>query len=335
MTRPMKRILFLNDTSSWHAGSAAAVRVLQQFISEAGGVVAHAVHVNTYQEALQRAKILADVDAVVVNGEGSFHDPLPPTTTAANRWPLHLLQWISDAVDAGRPVGVLNAMWCRMGYAAGLLNRCGLVVFRDELSERHAVATGYMPVGRSVVRVWPDVAACEIPPALRHRGGRVAPMGRVEFGLVPNAWGIRGEEITMVPRQSDAGAWVQFCSRLTDFGVYITAEHHGALAALSVGVPTIVLTADGNDGLARGWKNEGLCRAAFNGTPGTIPVPTSQNPTTRPGLQWIRENLLRMAGVGSRQATIAADRMAAYAQTMKREYPSLLRQLFNGELGNG
>lgn len=316
----MGEIVLLNDTSAWHVGSAATMRVLRGMLADAGIGVAESFATNDLNPDMIEMAGLADVAGLVVNGEGSLHDVDIHYATkdhaddGTRAWPRAMLDWMRAFRDAGKPVALINAMWCRMGAADDChlaLMGNALNVFRDPLSSSQGAHMGD-------AAVYPDLSLLSIPGP---RGSFAD--GPVGYGLVPDTWGVPDRH--MVPRvPADADdtvrevAWDQFLEYLSGLGCYVTMEHHGALAAMALGVPCVPISADGM-GVRRGWKMEGLCQMAR--VPWVTDIPMALEGS------WVG-NARRTA---TRHAPRAATELAKYRERMAVDYPRMLGELFGPE----
>lgn len=225
-----KRVLLLNDTSKWHCGSAAATAQIVRCIEESGGEVVARVKTGDFDAQPD----FDAVDAVVVNGEGTFHDDQP--------WALRLLEWMCAAGEKMR-VALVNAMWCRMGFDATCRMNAAcmpLKIFRDERSKQAGQGT----------HCYPDAALmAELPEPAEKRAG-------VVFGVVPDQWDASYTNIKLpVPRRQPAEAWGKYLAVVGTLEQYATLEHHGLLAAMAMGTSIVPISADL---YRRGWKVEGL-----------------------------------------------------------------------------
>lgn len=213
-------VRFLNDCSSYHAGSLLAAREMRRKMAEAGMVE-------------QEPACL-----YVVNGEGTLHDDGP----GARR-----LQKAIRRRPQGAQVCVINAVWQRMTLA---LEGVTMAVARESLSAGEMRADGLC----ADVRTVPDIALC-CPHRPEHRGGE----GLVVVdSVVPkvSAW-LAEVAAALGARFLRLREWKDTPEALIDLmagadGV-VTGRYHGAVFAMLAGAP--FMTVPSNT-----WKTEGMMR---------------------------------------------------------------------------
>jgi hypothetical protein len=282
----MTRVLYLNDTSRWHVGSAVASESIAWAIVKAGGEIVRTV-ITGDARACDDALRAGDYDALVINGEGTLHDC---EDCDSREWPAVLMRACETAMQAGKRVAVVNALWCRMSPVfADILRDCDLVVFRDTISR--AVA------GMPDAPCFPDAALmCPIPTiATGDKRGHLT-------GTSPMEWNLSSDPDARVPRSGGATAWVKYLCRLAEIESLRTCQHHALLAAAIVGTSVVPWS---SELLGRGWKNEGLM--AWAG------LPAADSPDAEP----VETADLARVLVDEREKMVEA-------------YPMMLRDVFEG-----
>lgn len=189
----MTDTVIINDTSAWHAGSAACVQSIRDELERIGHHVLGTV--KTHGEAKSYPPL------VVVNGEGSVHDD---ASHKAAKW---CLGHIEAAKASGSTVWLVNSLWCRMTTAAAMTVRHCVDYFqvREPASRVAARDQGLDPV------MMLD-ASVPVP---------VADAGAMRRGVATDAsWNIR------------AGEWYPLLDELAKYQGLRTRYHHGVIAAL-------------------------------------------------------------------------------------------------------
>lgn len=214
----MRAIIF-NDTSRFHAGSAAVMRALHGAVRDAGIEILESVYGNTwrFENAPPRWEPLAydEADLVIVNGEGTMHDN--------SRMASFLMQRIADAVPQ-KKVALVNSLWQNMGPAfTALLDKTDLLIAREPASARAMAASHAL--------VMPDLSFFEIPVlSTRPRTGFVkGTFYRKAFRKLELDDGID------IERQD----WSVIVNRLRSADVLFTGKHHEVYAACLARCPFV------------------------------------------------------------------------------------------------
>lgn len=155
----MKAIVF-NNTTRFHFGCAAVMRVLHAELESAGINVLESVYGNTLwlNQTLPvfRQENWEDSDLIIVNGEGTMHDD--------SRMSLYLLESVLSK-RGNKKAALINSLWCNMSpMLSDSLSGLDLVIFREPLSFASAKVKH--------AHIMPDLSYYEVPPfsQLRDQG---------------------------------------------------------------------------------------------------------------------------------------------------------------------
>lgn len=210
------RVRLLNNTSEWHAGSAACVQSLKHNVEAAGHEVVLTDRGDT---------AFYDCDAVMVNGEGTMHGDTPRSHRQ--------LDVLARAQAEGRKTYLVNSCWFGMTSvkAREVLRRLDGACFREMTS---AGAAGIPSAARLDSSADRDmIQDCE---------------PTVDFGGAV-VFGFKGRgakfEWHCEPNQSlRAESWSQIIANLKTASMYVTGEHHGLYAAALARCPFVLRTAN-------------------------------------------------------------------------------------------
>jgi hypothetical protein len=220
------RTVVLNDTSDWHAGSAAATGELLELLEQAGHQIVgkletHQPHL--YQSGKDLLERLAP-GLIVVHGEGTMNHNAETATI--------LLGLAAQWKATGAAVFLVNALWQGMaGKWARLVGGFDRVFTRDPESARLLEAEGVEVLG---VRV--DLSV------------NVAENLEEGLGMLPErfVWTygdcVTGRPLPWIPPGARPVSlrklgWMAAIRAIRMSEIYFTGEHHGAIAAALAGVP--------------------------------------------------------------------------------------------------
>lgn len=220
MAKP--KVLFLNDTSTGHAGSVAASQSILGALRRAGADIVYRHHVGS---RTLPENIWKRVQCVICHGEGTLHGTGPRAA-----W---LLSQLRCAEKKGLRVGLVNALVDRQsGKSLAAETNLAILAVRDPIS--FALGKGIQSKRRFLLadscadpRVWEGgEPLCELPPIVRgftHPSSRCATVldkhSHVRFGLFQPF--------------RDVVATLRTCK------VYLTGQHHGVYAAGLAGIPFV------------------------------------------------------------------------------------------------
>lgn len=224
------KVYFVNDTSSWHFGSAAAVQSLKATLVKQG----HEIMYNCLRLERPDDRSVEDVDVVVVNGEGTFRDE------AKNYEPGRIQQlrdFMTRALWLGKKTYLVNAVWCRMipGWWDLLKKLDGVAVREPASALEMEKTTGVKP------EVYVDAAYfLPLEPRLRlpHKGigvGEVYSQNTTDGLTTPKLLETFGAVSVSLLRNT----WEDVVHGLWSCDVYITGQHHGVLAACKARCPFV------------------------------------------------------------------------------------------------
>lgn len=240
------RVLLANDTGlAGHMGCSGVSDGHARMLGRAGHRVVHRL----FRGSLQRhdaardedvvcsltsddmvMQMVRDVDAVVVNGEGTMHHG------AGRPW----LGLLAVAQRLGRASLLVNAVFQETAGFDETLGRLDDFTVRESRSAAHARDRGLRP------RVVPD----------SYLAARFTPAERPVTGVVVTDWHGQRTDVQEVVqayrrkhacaflplRTTDADAqWAGFPHALQAASVVVTARHHGVYAALVAGRPFVAL----------------------------------------------------------------------------------------------
>lgn len=208
------RVQFLNDTSRYHAGSAAAVRGIRQLIHEAG----HEIVGNSTSAGA--STIAEDAELVVINGEGTLHHDMPRAKAM-----------LELALVFEGPVILCNSVWDGMSdeWASRILDKGWRCFFREPLSAKAFYGgdydfSGVLRLDASVLHPLHDFEDCDHGPVLRGH-----------FRFKPQA----AEGKTLLSLRENL--WPDIVETLRSASLYMTGEQHGVYAAALARCPFVAM----------------------------------------------------------------------------------------------
>lgn len=240
------KVLLANDTGiAGHLGCRGVSDAHARLLGRAGHQVIHRL----FRGSLQRhdaagdedvirslagdepvMAMVRDVDAVVVNGEGTIHHG------AGRPW----LGLLAVAQRMGRATLLVNAVFQETAGFDTTLVRLDDFTVRESLSAAHARDRGLRP------RVVPDsYLAARFGPAERPVSGLAVTDWhgqRTDVAAIVEAFQ-REHACTFVPLRTPLAEarWAGFPAELQNARLVVTARHHGVYAALVAGRPFVAL----------------------------------------------------------------------------------------------
>lgn len=150
----MKTIIF-NDTSRFHHGCSAVMRVLLTHADMSGLDVIETVYGNTWllskSYPIFDHASLSQADVIILNGEGTMHDDA------------RLAKYYLDCIfkyKGTRKFALINSLWQRMSPVyADLMKHADIVTVREPKSKKS--------LGMDSAFVMPDLSYYEVPPHSR------------------------------------------------------------------------------------------------------------------------------------------------------------------------
>lgn len=251
------RVALFNDTSSQpHVGCLAVTDAHNRMLRREGAEVAYRFYVGqlrdlaapTREKTLARiassflVNVIKDVDAVVVNGEGTIHHGAG----------MELLGIVEYALLMGRPAWLVNAVFQELPWGFDVLRQATGLTCREPESLRYLQGQG--------------VQARLVPDSILEAG----------FHEAEQPSDLRGRIVVtdFHPLRRDVGGWLQRVAQRPDAVAYpledplrfhdwratlarwssarlvVTGRHHGVYLAAMAGVPFIALGSNT-------WKVEG------------------------------------------------------------------------------
>lgn len=218
------RIYLANDTSAYHAASAAVCQFIRTTLQEQG----HSVEVEENRNLVETQRI-ENCDAVLVNGEGTMHH--------ASARAAHLLAVLREGQRQTKKTFLVNSVWQEMGPEhAEVVRRLDSFAVREVLSAKAATKdTGRMPDVYLDFSYWFH-EPIEAPPRSR-TGIEATDFFSHEFGCF--VWPRGGWFKHLAPQCLDLQTtpWGEVCSRLASAECLLTGRHHAIYAASRVRCP--------------------------------------------------------------------------------------------------
>lgn len=221
------RTVLLNDTSAWHSGSAAATAALLELLEQADHEVVGKIATKTPNLASFGAELLErrEPDLVVLHGEGTMNRDSPVGTT--------FLELANLAKGRGAMVFLVNALWASMTPKWAHLVRNFDRVFVRDLESMSALEVQGVKVDG--VRV--DLSVNQMEPELEDGLALMPERKGTSAGD-----GVTGRPLPWFPDGARRVSlrdleWLDAIRAIRTTGLYVTGEHHGAIAAGLAGVP--------------------------------------------------------------------------------------------------
>lgn len=221
------RTVVLNDTSAWHSGSAAATAALFEILEGDGHEVVGKIATKTPNLAVFGRELLESraPGLVVIHGEGTMNRDSPVGTT--------FLELATLAKVRGAVVFLVNALWAGMSPKwATLVRNFDRVFVRDPESQGALEAEGVTVAG---VRV--DLSVNLMEPELEEGLALMPERKGTSAGD-----GVTGRPLPWFPDGARRVSlrdleWRDAIRAIRTTALYVTGEHHGAIAAGLAGVP--------------------------------------------------------------------------------------------------
>ena len=265
---PISVALFNDTGDSCHVGCQAVSQAHRHMLRREGADIRHAFFLNDWRhlanavldEGIRQAlasrelrDVLADVDVVVVNGEGTIHHQggrhLLAILGAAQRLgvPTLLVNAVLQDIDDARDVlAAVSDCTVRDAYTSRYLDSLGVAhrLIPDSFFEAHFLDTPRHDFAESLV-----ITDCHV-----NRAAECAP----QLSQLRDAWPGRVADYPL-KAQERLDDWQHALADVRRADVVVTGRHHGACLALRAGVPFVTLP-------STTWKVEGLI-ATLDGYP--------------------------------------------------------------------
>lgn len=139
----------LNDTSSYHCGSAAVMSVIYDEIKSVGGEVVYKLDCKDCKDCYGRGVVdsrpMRDADVILINGEGNMH----------HGDGLNILLAAFEYVGSGKKIMLVNSVWDKMPKeACSIIRQFDRVFAREIISYRNMIDAG---VARQRLGLFPDL----------------------------------------------------------------------------------------------------------------------------------------------------------------------------------
>lgn len=246
------RALYLNDNAVIpHVGCKAVTDGHDRLFARLGIEVVHRFYKNDLWfakaagahpervDAIEAAfgPLIASVDAVIVNGEGTFHHGRGED----------LLAFLAAAQRRGRATFVINALIQEMAPYAETFGACDAVVTRDPVSFEQALALGaraHLLPDAFVLAGFADGGA-RAPADLvvtDYHGAAAGGPGAIIDRLLHE----RDGQVTYFPLQSPlvSSRWRSTVDFLRGASCIVSARHHGCYAAALAGRPFVIMASN-------------------------------------------------------------------------------------------
>jgi hypothetical protein len=214
----MRTIIF-NDTSRFHHGCSAVMRVLHREAERAGLKVLESVYGNTWRFSKSypvfRPEAMEQAELIIVNGEGTMHDDA--------RFATYYMEEIFRN-RGKRRFALVNSLWQRMSPTyAQWLAEADLLVLREPMS--HAA------LGRPEAKVMPDLSYYEVPllSTLADQGFMRGTFYGTELGEIPL-------DTTIDIKAED---WGVIVNKLRHARACLTGKHHEVMACCIARCPFV------------------------------------------------------------------------------------------------
>lgn len=227
------KVLFVNDTSGWHAGSKAAVDSLCSRILGAGHVILDKL-VPIVDPGLARIR---DADMIVVNGEGSLRFETQGWDIAKHEWIRRIMR---QGLARDKIVCLVNTVWHAQSNA-----------WKEVILNAHSVSVRELASAQEMERqfgrqpeIHPDESwykpVAETPPITIFLNQNV--MGEVYKANMADDYDHNHPSFDSWPKLKLTGHdWEFIVKTLRWAKHYVTGQHHGVYAALKAGCPFVPL----------------------------------------------------------------------------------------------
>jgi len=231
-------IYLVNDTSSFHAGSKAAITSLKGKIHSAG----HAVIDSCPRLQEPDVDSLIECDALIVNGEGTMRDEEKNWETGRIDT---LMNFLLRAKLMKKKSYLINTVWCNMSSRwTDVLKKLNQVTVRETSSRDEMMKSGITP------EVYLDLSySCPIE---GYRG--IDFTGQTVIGTfypknTPDRVDQNSPLFKGMPRLGLGGSiendevadWSVVINSLNTANLYITGQHHGVYAACKARTPFVAI----------------------------------------------------------------------------------------------
>jgi len=229
------RVYFCNDTSKYHAGSAAVCHFIREQLARRGHVVV--------EESLAEPFLpIRDCEAVLVNGEGTFHHN--------SKRAQGLLRILEKAQQMGKATFIVNTLWQAMDRSwRHVLRRLDGFIVREVLSRQEVERdAGIVPTVRLDFSYWamPAPPGNDCPKQMR-----ATDFYSKEFGCFVRPMGGWLSRIPFLDMKNMD--WKGLFENLENTSLLVTGRHHGVYAAAKAKVPFVAMSGNTH-------KIEGLIR---------------------------------------------------------------------------
>lgn len=219
----MRAIVF-NDTSRFHHGCSAVMRVLHHELEQAGVEVLETVYGNTW--ALQKAypdyrqSSWQEADLVVINGEGTMHDDAKLA-----------VYYMDEVINkcTGKKLALVNTLWHRMSpHYAKNLAVADLITVREPLSCRE--------LGLESSVTMPDLSYYEVPVY-----GKLPDQGLVKGTFYKRVFDDLELDGKINIKRED---WGVIVNKLRHAKACLTGKHHEVIACCVARCPFVTTSID-------------------------------------------------------------------------------------------
>jgi polysaccharide pyruvyl transferase WcaK-like protein len=238
------RILLLNDTSKYHSGCKQVIKNLKLQMQPHTAVVSIPVTVPYIQY-----NDWDNIDAVVVNGEGTMHNN--------RQGAVSLLNFVNLAQQQNKPTVLLNSIWQNMDTSwKSVTDNLQQWSVRDVYSQQHA----QHDFGRTP-DLCPDISYINCPDVSTVETQHNITLGQYAFDSVHNH--TKHTQRINIFKQS----WHDVVNQLRNSNLCVTGRFHEVMACICAETPFVAV--EGNS-----WKMQALIASAGADIPVLNDFPT-------------------------------------------------------------
>lgn len=234
------RCALINDTSSYHSGSAAVMRCLRQVLESLGWSEYHVEHSTTLARTDVPFSAIAGADAVIINGEGTLWGQ------SHKRAVKSIMRLADQAKESGKRVALVNAQWevWDEGKYTPTLGKLDFIHTREYYSHKRLTERGIVSItGPDLctgLNMDPsDLVSISHPHAVMVGKAYRFPIAKQseDIDLNEGAWDLYGYSLPISKNQE----WESVLKTLHGAKVYVTGQHHGVYAAMMANVPVVAV----------------------------------------------------------------------------------------------
>lgn len=236
------RCALINDTSTYHSGSAAVMRCLRQVFDQLGWTEFHAEHSTALARTDVPFSAVAGADALVINGEGTLWGQNHKRAVKS------IMRLADQAAEAGKKVALVNAQWEVWDDACYIptLGKLDFIHTREYYSHKRLTDRGVISITGPDLCTGLNINPARLVADTSKRGGDVV-IGKAyrmpiaqqseEIDLNEGKWELHGFPLPISKTQE----WEDVLCAMQGSKVYVTGQHHGVYAAMMANVPVVAV----------------------------------------------------------------------------------------------